>query len=560
MVNVLMNTEFMVGDWRVVPATGQIIRDNTDIRLEPKAMAVLIYLAEHAGQAVTRNELEESVWQGTVVTYDALSVTINKIRAALGDNSRNPHFIETLAKRGYRLIAPVAFSDINTAAAVPSSTKWSSRILLPAAIALVAAISLSALLLYEYISNESNTARELTIPQNIPSIAVIPFTNISGDESQDYFAAGMTEYLITDLSRLSSLIVISRTSVLGYNSHNVNINEVSQTLKARYILTGSIARNKNSMRVAVQLTDSSNGIQLWADRFDRKLDDLFTVQDEIAGNIVRKLVTRVGKSEQNIKSHNYTSNHEAHDYFIRGNALYTSISKEGNALAREMFFKAIDADPGFASAYSAIALTYIDDYRRKWGDDPKGAVDRAFEYANKAITVDNTAAAAYVVQSYAYLYGRKDPEKSITAAKHAIKLYPNYADAYAIIGSAYSFVSRSEDAIRVNNHALKLNPGSSYIYHVNLGRDYYFLGQTKKAIARLKDAIYRNEAYLNAHLYLAAVYASLGKTEDASWEVEQVLALDPGFSLNYWAGTQPYRSSDRLEQLLTDLRKAGLPG
>ena len=542
----------------MIPATGQVIRGDTENRLEPKAMAVLVYLANRAGQTVTRNELEDSVWQGTVVTYEALSVTINKIRGALGDDSRKPQFIETLAKRGYRLIAPVAHPEGDTAA-TPASVKPAIKYRLPVA----AAITLVLVLLMLFASKSlvaPEPVQELAIPPNAPSIAVIPFTNISGDPAQDYFASGMTEYLITDLSRLSSLIVISRTSVLGFNSQNVDIKEASRTLNVRYILTGSVARDQNRMRVTAQLTDSSSGVQLWAERFDRTPSDLFAVQDEITGKIVKELVTQVGGTEQNIRSHNYTSNHVAHDYFIRGNALYTSISKEGNALAREMFFRAIESDPAFASAYGAIALTYVDDYRRKWGDDPGGAVDRAFEYANKAIAIDDGAAVAYVVQAYAYLYGRKEPEKAIASAKQAIKLYPNYADAYAITGSAYSFAGRSEDAIRVNHHALRLNPGSSYIYYVNLGRDYYFLGQLGKAKEHLQEAIFRNEAYLNAHLYLAATWSRLKKPEEARWEVEQIKILDPAFSLNYWAGTQPYRSPARLERLLADLHQAGLPG
>jgi len=551
---------FLVGDWCVSPATGQITKGDTEHRLEPKAMAVLVYLARHAGKPVTRNELEESVWQGTIVTYEALSVTINKIRAVLGDNSRNPHYIETLAKRGYRLIAPVIFGDDSKKPVAPIRTTPRTNLKKTVSVALIfiVAIIVSAVLFEKGHTNISADS-ELARSQNLPSIAVIPFTNISGDPDQDYFASGMTEYLITDLSRLSSLIVISRSSVLGFNSQTADIKEVSQTLDVRYILTGSIFKNKDQMRVTVQLTDSSNGVQLWAQRFDRKLDDLFAVQDEIINGIIKELVVKVGDTEQNIKSHNYTSNREAHDYFIRGNALYTSISKEGNTLARDMFLKAIELDPGFASAYGAIALTYVDDYRRKWGDVPVRAVDQAFEYANKAIAIDKNAAVAYVVLAYCQLYGRKEPEKAIASAEHAIKLYPNYADAYAIIGSAYSYVGRSVDAIRVNHLAMRLNPTSSVIYYANLGRDYYFLNQQDKAIDSLKDAIFRNENYLNAHLYLAATYANLNRLDDASWEVEKVKLLDPSFSLNYWASTQPHRIKARLERMVADMRKAGMP-
>ena len=552
-----MNNSLLVGDWQVLPTSGQIICGETEHRLEPKTMAVLVYLAEHAGQIVSREDLEREVWKDTVVTYEALTVTINKIRAAFGDNSRHPQYIETLPKRGYRLIAPVSAQQSNSA--LPTTTKKQDKKNFYAMVILGLIVTLAIVIFIYSFTSDTSEDEQLTIPrQDLPSIAVIPFANNSSDPEQDYFAAGITEYLITDLSRLSTLLVTSRNSVLGFNSQSANIKTISQTLNVRYILTGSVMKNANQIRIAVQLIDADNGMQIWANRFDRKIDDLFSVQDEIINKIVAELVKQVGDSEQTILSRNYTSNHQAHDYFIRGNALYTSISKEGNSLAREMFLRAIEIDPTFASAYGAIALTYVDDYRRKWGDDPAGAVDRAFEYANKAIAIDKNAAVAYVVLAYAHLYGRKEPEKAITAARRAISLYPNYADAYAITGSAYSFIDRSTDAIRVNLHAMRLNPTSSYIYFANLGRDYYFLNQTDKAINSLHEAVFRNENYLNAHIYLAATYASLGRLEDAAWEIDKIMTLDPEFSLNYWASTQPYRSKSRLDRMVGDLRKAGL--
>ena len=549
-LGVCMQEIFIVGDWTVKPDSGQIFKDEIEHRLEPKTMAVLVYLAKNAGEIVTRSELEKSVWHDSVVTYEALTVTINKIRAALEDDSRNPRYIETLAKRGYRLIAPVSNDKLNP----KNITKSSKNKLRSYVFSVVVVIFLSTL-----IFKQNNNHTELKLPGNVPSIAVIPFTNSNNDSAQDYFAAGITEYLITDLSRLSTLLVTSRNSVLGFSSKTINMKNVKDTLKTQYVLTGSVLKNKNQLRIAVQLTDVTTGIQQWADRFDRNIEDLFTVQDEIVNKIVTELVKQVGQKHQGARSRNYTLNHEAHDYYTRGNALYTSISKEGNSLAREMFLKAIETDSLFSSAYSALALTYIDDYRRKWGDDPKSAVDRAFEYANRAIAIDKNTAVAHMVLAYAHLYGRKDPDKSIVAARQAIKLYPNYADAYAIIGSAYSFIDRSVDAIRINKHAIRLNPTSSYIYLSNLGRDYYFLKRQTEAIESLQDAIFRNENYLNAHIYLAANYASLNREDDASWEVEKILILEPEFSLNYWAGTQPYRTESRLNGMVANLRKAGLP-
>lgn len=375
-----MQKKLKIGEWIVESASGLLFKDDKEHRLEPKAMAVLVYLAENAGEIVTRSELEKSVWQGSIVTYEALTVTINKIRAALEDDSRNPRYIETLAKRGYRLIASVDTDKISTQ--VILTTKQKALTNLSYIISIVFVIFISAFLFYQ---NTNNT--QLKLPHNVPSISVIPFANINNDPVQDYFAAGITEYLITDLSRLSNLLVTSRNSVLGFNSKTLDLKNIGETLNTEYVLTGSVLKDKNQIRIAAQLTDVSNGVQLWADRFDRKVDDLFAVQNEIINKIVTELVKQVGLTHQEFRRRNHTANHEAHDYYIRGNALYTSISKEGNSLAREMFLNAIEIDPFFSSAYSAIALTYIDDYRRKWGEDYLSAVDHAFEHANKALSL-----------------------------------------------------------------------------------------------------------------------------------------------------------------------------
>jgi adenylate cyclase len=576
---------FRVGHCTVNPGSGEVTNGNMNTRLEPRVMEVLVYLMQRVGQVVTRQELEDNVWAGTIVSYEALTVTINKIRSALQDNPRKPEFIETLPKKGYRLIASVtplyqvSDSEALTRTPAPKPSPWLTHpSILLMVVLLIAGLAGYGIYKQSVVIPAARTAfRNIGQAENSVSIAVIPFANNSGDTKKDYFASGMTEYLITDLSRLSSLTVISRASVMGYNSATVDIKEISKDLNVRYVLTGSVQINADRMRVAVQLSDAASNIQLWADRFERKMDDIFLVQDEITQQIVSALVAQLTEGGQKKPAQDYdllvkeaaslkqsmnswrgTNSIEAYDSYIRGNALYTTITKEGNVLARRMFQRAIDIDPKFAEAYSAIALTYVDDYRNKWVEDPLAAVDRAFDFANKAIAIDKNAAVAYLVLAYSNLYGKKKPEQAIASAEQAIKLYPSYADAYAVMASAYSFSGQPDEAIPITKHAIRLNPGSSYVYYANLGRDYYFLGNLDDAVKYLETATYRNANYLNAHLYLAAAYASRGQLSDAGWEVEQIRTLDPNFSLDYWASTQPYRSEKRLNQMVTDIRKAGL--
>ena len=576
---------FRVGSCTVNPSSGEVVNGDLTTRLEPKVMEVLVYLIHHAGEVVTRQELEDNVWTGTIVSYEALTVTINKIRNALHDNSRNPEYIETFSKKGYRLIANVAPFDqtsgtrILPAGPVNKLTPWYFRPSFLFIVFLSIAVLAGYLIYGQTVKEPASGAalRNVGRAANSVSIAVIPFTNIDGNSRKDYFASGMTEYLITDLSRLSSLVVIARTSVIGYNSATVNIKDIGKDLKVRYVLTGSVQTTGDRLRVAVQLSDAENNMQVWADRFDRKMGDLFKVQDEITQQIVAALAARLTGEGQPKPAGDYgllvkeaadlkqkmgnwrgTNNMEAYDSYIRGNALYTNVTKEGNVLARRMFQRAIDIDPKFAEAYSAIALTYVDDYRNKWVEDPLAAVDRAFDFANKAIAVDKNAAVAYLVLAYSSLYGKKKPEQAIAFAERAIDLYPSYADAYAVMASAYSFLGQYDKAIPLTLHAIRLNPGSSYVYYANLGRDNYFIGNLDESVKYLEKATYRNANYLNAHLYLAAAYARQGRLSEAGWEVEQIRILDPNFSLKYWASTQPYRIAARLNQIVSDIRKAGL--
>lgn len=558
---------FVVGDWTVDPPLGRIVHGHEEVRLEPRTMDVLVYLAEHAGQTISRNQLEENLWAGTVVGYDALSVAISKLRKAFRDDSKQARYIETLSKKGYRLIAPVSFADTAIAEDLPGQPRtgqaqgrtWSSR-----AGTLLASVVIVALLAAGYaasrwLNGDAESAISAGLGQADASIAVLPFSNISNSPDQDYIANGLTEDVITDLSRLSRLLVISRASVMGYKGIDVAAQSVGQDLGVRYVLTGSIRKVRDRIRVTAQLTDTSTNIQVWAERFDRDASEMITVQDEITRQIVSALVIRLSDKERLAFARRYTNSLEAHDYYIRGRALYNAITKEGNHLARAMFNQAIALDPAFSRAYGALALTYVDDFRRKWGGSPAESAHKALETAKQAVAIDQDAALAHWVLGYVYLYGEKDPAQAIASAEQAISLDPNFADAYALVASAYSFQGRPRDAIHLNRHAMRLNPTTSFIYYTNLGRDHYFTDKLPDAIQNLKEAISRNPNYLNAHLYLAASYARMGNIDEAAWEIDEIRALDTGFSLRYWADTQPYTASSPLRRLVADLRKAGAP-
>ncbi len=559
---------FQVGECIVDPATGDVSGPKGTTRLEPKAVDVLVYLADNAGRVVSRMELEDSIWAGVIVGPNALTGMINKIRRAFDDDSKHPKYIETLSKKGYRIVAPITKLDANTAVETASKARvnasdqkvfaipqFRKKIRIASALTMV----ITVVAVWWLFSYQSNPLHTVPFSEDTPSVAVLPFVNISGDPGQEYFADGITEDIITDLSKVSRLFVISRTSIIGYKGKDIHPIEASKELGARYILSGSVQRAGNRLRIAVHLDDTKNGAQIWGERYDRNLDDVFSVQDEITKKIVTAMVIHLTSEEEALIEHRYTTDLQAHDYYMRGRRLYLSITKEQNNLARKMFHEAIRIDPKFARAYGALALTYVDDYRRKWNATPQQSVDQAIEMANKAVSIDQKEAVAHWALGYVNLYGRKDPKASIASTEKSIRLHPNYADGYALLASANSFEGHSKYAIRLNKLAMKLNPKATFIYHANLGRDYYFTGRIDDATEHLKQAIRLNFNYLNAHVYLAAVYASTGQNDDAAWEAEQLVAVDPEFSLAYWLGTQPYSIPERLQKLSSDLKRAGLP-
>ncbi len=325
------------------------------------------------------------------------------------------------------------------------------------------------------------------------------------------------------------------------------------------MLEGSIQRAGERVRINAQLIEATTGHHLWAQRFDRELTDVFALQDEVTQKIVTALSLKLTEKEQKYLAHRYTNNYEAYDYFLRGQSLYAGHTKEDNERAREMFEKAIELDPTFARAYGTLALTHADDFRYGWSVDPAESAERGLELAHRAVALDDTLPQIYWVLGYIYLYGKKPHEDAVDKLEKAIALDANYADGYALLASIYSYTGRLDDVVALIRKAMRLNPHFPSHYFTVLGRAYYLAGRFDEAITTLKTAIDRNYNYLPHHVHLAATYARMGQQYEAEWEVEQILALDPDFSLEFLAKTYPYKDPAHLNRLMNDLRKAGLP-
>ncbi|MDH5661274.1 MAG: winged helix-turn-helix domain-containing protein, partial [Gammaproteobacteria bacterium] len=319
-LEITLEKPFFVADWHVDPSLGRISRGQKVIKLEPKVMMVLVCLAQEAGEVISREQLESTVWADRVVGYDSLATTIIKLRKAFEDDSKNPQIIETVPKRGYRLIAAVALvnpannkkiteslestaSVFATSEAKIESTKSHFRLNSMTErnktlfwIATASVMFVMLIIAIVYIANVNN--RNVDPINGKLSIAVLPFKNISNDPQQNYFSDGMTADLITDLSRLSALSVIARNSVFAYRNEDVDVRKVGEELGAQYVIEGSVRKVGNEVRISARLIDSRNGYNLWAERFDGTLNNVFALQDEVTARIVKSLRVTLTETER----------------------------------------------------------------------------------------------------------------------------------------------------------------------------------------------------------------------------------------------------------------------
>jgi adenylate cyclase len=389
------------------------------------------------------------------------------------------------------------------------------------------------------------------------SIAVLPFDNMSGDLEQDYFSDGITEDLITDISRISGLFVIARNTMFTYKGRAVNVQEVGRELGVRYILEGSVRKAGDQVRINAQLIDVEHGQHLWSDRFDRHLTDIFALQDEITRKIVTALAVELTGDEEIRLGRATQVDPEAYDMLLRGLEHYRRYTQASNADAREFFKKAIALDPQFARAYADLALTYY--YDAAFGSGaPEEPIGKAAAYAQMALDLDDSLPQLHFALSDIYrMQGRHDD--AIAAARRAIALDPNYADGYGVLGLSLIYAGEPEAGLEAIREAMRLNPRHPFFYVQNLGHAYFLMGQYEKAVPTFERVIERNPHFLQAHLLLAAAYSYLGRTEDAEWEVAEVETLSPGFSIKQELVRAQYKRPADLERYIGGLRKAGLP-
>lgn len=562
---------FMVQDWLVVPERGQINRAGRIERVEPKAMEVLVYLAAHQGEVVTREELEKSVWRGALVGYDAVTNTVIKLRKALGDHAKESGIIATVPKRGYLLVAPVRYlddeeeplparHDTGGPNSLSSGRTW-AKSLKPAWIA-VALLGLAALagalyLLWppETFESPPNSGGK---PSLTPSIVVLPFDNRSDDPQYDAFADGITEDIITDLSGLPALLVIASNTSFAFKGQRAQAHELATELHVDFVLEGSVRRHADAVRVNARLVDARSGFQKWAKRYDRQAADIFAVQDELTNSIVDVLAVKLSRQEAERLARPTTNSLAAYDYFQQGQRLAKVSTPDTNRQAQAAYRQAIGADPSYGRAYGALGYTLAFSYRRGWTDNPQQTLERALELARKGVELNDSVPQTYWALGYVHLM-RKEFKLAEAAATQAIEMAPNYADGYGLLALIKNALGDPESAITLIDRGMQLNPYYTWDYPYNLGRAYYTLGRIDEAIAALEEAKTRNENAVPIRLHLAASYVRAGRLDDAEWEVQEIQVLSPTDTISRQKAAHPIQDDALMKAFVDDLRTAGLP-
>jgi adenylate cyclase len=408
-------------------------------------------------------------------------------------------------------------------------------------------------------STETASLENMAYPlPDKPSIAVLPFVNMSDDPEQDYFSDGITEEIITALSKTPKMLVIARNSTFTYKGKAVKVNQVAEELGVQYVLEGSVRKAGDRIRITAQLIDALSGHHLWAERFDRDLKDIFALQDEITIKIIGALQVKLTDGELVHLAAKGTKNLQAYQKLLQARESFYTVTKEGMAQAQRLCEEAIALDPDYAPAYVYLGATHWMSISLGSSKSPKKSLEKAFEYFEKAKALDKSLPWTYSQLGWLYVMNRQY-DKGIAECETAINLAPNSANAYIWMGLTLKYAGRHEEAVRYSEQALRLDPFPPQWYFRAMGSAYSWVGRYEEAISFLEKALQQAPNDLFTHAVLATVYSWAGRLEEARSQAAEVLRINPKYSITQAAKRSLYKKKADRERYLGGLRKAGLP-
>lgn len=553
---------YRLGACEVDPATGRVHNGDHEVKLPPQAIDVLAYLASRPGKVISRAEIEEAVWQGRIIGYDSLTSLMFKIRKAFQDDPHKPSIIETISKRGYRLLVepePVdrranrQSMETNARKPVPSP---GGRSLAALAISIGAiAVFAAGFLLFVAFPGRPDSK---TVRAAGNAIVVLPFKSLGGPDGIDSFADGLTDDITTALAQSRELLVIARDSAFMYKDGTVDYRKLASRLQVNFVLRGSVRRNGEQIRVNAQLIDVANGSHLWAEHFDGKVTKFFDVEDGIVRAVVSLLTNHPTQAKVTRSMLVKTSNAQAYDAFQQGRQhFYLYLNRQENAKARNLFEQALKLDPHFAMARAMLAWTYAFDAANGWTSTRDRTLRNAEQEANRAIAEDPKIALSYFITGLVFRE-RREYVKAFVEVEKAIALDPNYANAHVLLATLLYYAGRPAESIARLKKAMRLNPHHPFNYYFHLGQAYFMLHRYDEAIKVLRKGLASNPAAERLHVWLAASYAHAGMKQDAGWQANEVLTLNPKFSASAIVAAVPFKYNKDRNNFFEGLRKAGL--
>jgi TolB-like protein len=509
--------QFLFDDQVLDVGRRELRRGAQAVAVEPQVFDLLVFLLENRDRVVSKDDLIASVWGGRIVSESTLTSRINAARKAVGDNGSEQRLVRTIARKGVRFIG-----DVRIEQNAPPRPE-------PAA---------------------------LPLPDR-PAIAVLPFTNMSGDPEQEYFSDGISEDIITALSKLRWFFVIARNSSFVYKGKAVHLKQVADELGVRYVLEGSVRKEGDRVRITAQLNDVASGSHIWAERYDRELADVFAVQDEITEAIVAAIEPQLYAAENFRAQRKAPDSMDAWDLVMRALSHYWRVTRQDNVVAQALLEKAIAIDPGYGQALGVLASSYMFSAHMGWADMATSpAAERA---AQAALAADSEDPWAHHALGSAYLLERRFDD-SLAEFELALRLNPNFAHAQAYYGLSLSYSGRWQEAGEAARRALRLSPRDP-LCPVYLGIDAYsqFLGRSYDDAMRLsREALRQRSDFVGAHRVLTAAAGMAGQPEIAMAALQELRRAQPNISLAWIASHMPIRHDADREHYLDGFRRAGL--
>jgi TolB-like protein/cytochrome c-type biogenesis protein CcmH/NrfG len=521
--------QFLFSDHVLDTARRELSCSGRDVSVEPQVFDLLVYLVENRDRVVSKDDLIDNIWGGRIVSESTLTSRINAARRAVGDSGSSQNLIRTVPRKGLRFIGSVR-----------------TQLVSPAAVAA------------ELAADHADVPRAALPLPDRPAIAVLPFVNMSGDREQEYFSDGISEDIITALSKLRWFFVIARNSSFVYKGKAVHISQIARELGVHYVVEGSVRKSGDRVRISAQLNDVSTGSHLWAERYDRNLADVFAVQDEIAESIVAAIEPQLYAAENFRAERKPPGSLDAWDLVMRALSHYWRVTRQDNMVAQALLEKAISIDPHYGQALGVLATSHIFGAHMGWAE-MRSAVPIAERAALAAVEADTEDAWAHHGLAYTYLFARRF-EDSVAEYELALRLNPNFSLTQAFYGLSLSYSGRWQECEVAVRRALRLSPRDPFsaLYH-GIGAFAQFLGRNyDEAIRLARESLRQRSDFVGAHRVLTAAAAMAGQHELARTALQGLFRTQPNISLEWIANEMPLKQRVDREHYVEGFRRAGL--